>query len=79
MAPRNGPERAEATELSRSPDIDPPVGVDASVLDVMATMRAMRRLKPDPVPREVLTELVDRKSTRLNSSHIQKSRMPSSA
>ena len=25
------------------------------------------------------SELVDRKSTRLNSSHIQKSRMPSSA
>ena len=27
----------------------------------------------------VLGEAVDRKSTRLNSSHIQKSRMPSSA
>ena len=27
----------------------------------------------------VTTALVDRKSTRLNSSHIQKSRMPSSA
>jgi len=58
MTPRNGPERAEATELSRSPGTDAPVGVDAPVLDVMATMRAMRRLKPDPVPREVLTELV---------------------
>ena len=28
---------------------------------------------------DVLNELIDRKSTRLNSSHIQKSRMPSSA
>ena len=28
---------------------------------------------------EVLAYLSDRKSTRLNSSHIQKSRMPSSA
>ena len=28
---------------------------------------------------EKLSEYVDRKSTRLNSSHIQKSRMPSSA
>ena len=31
------------------------------------------------VIKEVLGETVDRKSTRLNSSHIQKSRMPSSA
>ena len=29
--------------------------------------------------REVIEVLPDRKSTRLNSSHIQKSRMPSSA
>ena len=29
--------------------------------------------------REAWTEIEDRKSTRLNSSHIQKSRMPSSA
>ena len=28
---------------------------------------------------EKLARLIDRKSTRLNSSHIQKSRMPSSA
>ena len=32
---------------------------------------------PEPVMLEIVT--VDRKSTRLNSSHIQKSRMPSSA
>ena len=30
-------------------------------------------------PRDPMWEYVDRKSTRLNSSHIQKSRMPSSA
>ena len=29
--------------------------------------------------KEVVKEIADRKSTRLNSSHIQKSRMPSSA
>ena len=29
--------------------------------------------------REIVIRLLDRKSTRLNSSHIQKSRMPSSA
>lgn len=58
MASRKSPDRAEATELSRPSDFDAPVGVDAPLLDVMATMRAMRRLKPDPVPREVLTEVV---------------------
>ena len=36
---------------------------------------------PGPIlpARELLGDLLDRKSTRLNSSHIQKSRMPSSA
>ena len=37
----------------------------------------------EPVPRDVgravRAQILDRKSTRLNSSHIQKSRMPSSA
>ena len=36
-----------------------PVGADAPILDVMSTMRAMRRLKPDPVPRELLERLVE--------------------
>jgi len=53
-----GPQRAEATELSQAADAPVPVGPDASIVQVMATMRAMRRLKPDPVPREVLTEIV---------------------
>jgi nitroreductase len=35
-----------------------PVGADAPVMDVLATMRAMRRLKPDPVPRDLLEQLV---------------------
>ena len=58
MAARKSPDRAAATELSRPSDTTAPLGVDAPILDVMATMRAMRRLKPDPVPRDVLTELV---------------------
>lgn len=29
-------------------------GTDAGLWDVMSTMRAMRKLKPDPVPRELL-------------------------
>src|SRR3954469_19629553 len=36
-----------------------PVGADAPIMEVMATMRAMRRLKPDPVPEELLETLVE--------------------
>ena len=31
-----------------------PVGEDAPILQVMSTLRAMRRLKPEPVPDELL-------------------------
>lgn len=34
-------------------------GVDAPLHELMRTMRAMRRLRPDPVPRELLVELVE--------------------
>ena len=36
-----------------------PIGEDAPIFEVMATMRAMRKLKPDPVPREMLERLVE--------------------
>ena len=36
-----------------------PAGADAPLLEVMATMRAMRRLRPDPVPDELLERLVE--------------------
>jgi nitroreductase len=36
-----------------------PLGPDAPVMDVMATMRAMRRLRPDPVPRELLERCLE--------------------
>jgi nitroreductase len=35
-----------------------PVGMDAPFGDILATTRAIRRLRPDPVPRELLLELV---------------------
>ena len=38
----------------------------------------VERLVTEPISREIQS-MRDRKSTRLNSSHIQKSRMPSSA
>ena len=34
------------------------VGEDAPIFQVMSTLRAMRRLKPDPVPDELLERLV---------------------
>ena len=36
-----------------------PVGENAPILEVMSTMRAMRRLKPDPVPDELLEKLIE--------------------
>jgi len=35
------------------------LGPDAPLFDIMSTMRAMRRLRPDPVPRELLERLVE--------------------
>jgi nitroreductase len=34
-------------------------GLDAPLHEVMSTMRAMRRLRPDPVPQELLVRLVE--------------------
>jgi nitroreductase len=35
------------------------IGEDAPIFEVMSTMRAMRRLKPDPVPDELLEKLIE--------------------
>jgi nitroreductase len=35
------------------------LGPDAPLFEIMRTMRAMRRLRPDPVPRELLERLVE--------------------
>ncbi|MGA0893589.1 MAG: nitroreductase family protein [Ilumatobacteraceae bacterium] len=50
--------RAPATELSQPADAPIPTGDDAPLWQVMATMRAMRRLSPDPVPHEVIERIV---------------------
>lgn len=50
--------RAQATELSQPPDAPIPLGPDAPLTQVMATMRAMRRLATDPVPRDVIERVV---------------------
>src|SRR4051812_21032796 len=41
----------------RSQPTAPPAGGE-TIFELMHTMRAMRRLKPDPVPRELLEQLV---------------------
>ncbi|HLI58340.1 MAG TPA: nitroreductase family protein [Solirubrobacteraceae bacterium] len=43
----------------------------APILEVMRTMRAMRRLKPDPVPRELLEQLVQAATWAPSASNTQ--------
>src|SRR4051812_39227980 len=57
--------------LSAPADREPPVGDDAPLFDVMATMRAMRRLKPDPVPDELLVKLVEAATWAPSASNAQ--------
>ena len=48
-----------------------PIGADAPILEVMATMRAMRRLKPDPVPDELLEQLVEAATWAPSGGNVQ--------
>ena len=48
-----------------------PVGADAPIVEVMATMRAMRRLKPDPVPDELLEQLVEAATWAPSGGNVQ--------
>ena len=48
-----------------------PIGSDAPILEVMATMRAMRRLKPDPVPDELLEQVVEAATWAPSGGNIQ--------
>ena len=47
--------------------------------DARRVTKILRRFRNDSLRFALLADVTDRKSTRLNSSHIQKSRMPSSA
>lgn len=47
------------------------LGPDAPIMEVMATMRAMRRLKPDPVPRELLERIVEAASWAPSGGNLQ--------
>ena len=62
--------------LPNKAEFAPQGGVD--VLDAMARRRSLRRYSGEPIP-QALLDRIDRKSTRLNSSHGIGARMPSSA
>jgi nitroreductase len=46
-------------------------GTDAALWEVMSTMRAMRRLSPEPVPRELLERLVQAATWAPSGSNLQ--------
>jgi len=48
-----------------------PAGTDPPVFEVMASMRAMRRLRPDPVPDELLKRLVEAATWAPSGSNAQ--------
>jgi nitroreductase len=49
-----------------------PVGADAPILAVMSSMRAMRRLRPDPVPDDILRQMVQAATWAGNASYLQR-------
>jgi nitroreductase len=49
-----------------------PVGIDAPIFEVMASMPAMRRLRPDPVTEELLRQLIEAASWAPNANHLQR-------
>ena len=51
---------------------EPAFGLDAPLHEVMSSMRAMRRLKPDPVPEELLRKLVEAASWAPNGANTQR-------
>ena len=69
---RNGQQARQAVVAA------PASNLRANVLEVLKREGYIRGFSREQV-RPGIAELKDRKSTRLNSSHIQKSRMPSSA
>src|SRR6187401_379400 len=52
-------------------DAAPAARSDASLAEVMATMRAMRRLRPDPVPEALIDELIEAAMLAPTGSHQQ--------
>jgi nitroreductase len=49
-----------------------PIGADAPIFEVMASMRAMRRLRPDPVPEELLEQVIEAATWAPSANHLQR-------
>src|SRR4051794_7693228 len=49
-----------------------PVGPDAPIFEVMASMRAMRRLRPDAVPDELLRRVVEAARWAPSAAHMER-------
>src|SRR5436309_12108077 len=73
-------DNAVTTEDSQKPasndDATPrhpvPLGMHPPIFEVMASMRAMRRLRPDPVPEDLLRRVVEAASWAPNANHLQR-------
>ena len=50
------------------------VGEDMGLFEVMYNCRAMRRIKPDPVPEELLVKLIDAANQAPSGSNMQNGR-----
>jgi nitroreductase len=61
-----------AIEAGPSPHHPVPVGADAPILEVMASMQAMRRLRPDPVPPDLLRQVITAATWAPTASHLQR-------
>ena len=61
--------RTNIRRLSQTARI--PSSADASLAEVMGTMRAMRRLRPDPVPDELVRELIEAAMYAPSAGHQQ--------
>ena len=78
-------DRKEAADALRQKQHDADVALAEKLQDyvdrnlVRASTTKMAQSRRKQLEKLEITEAPDRKSTRLNSSHIQKSRMPSSA
>ena len=70
--PLDTAEPASASNGDPAPRHPVPVGIDAPIFEVMASMRAMRRLRPDPVPEELLRQVIEAASWAPSANHFQR-------
>jgi nitroreductase len=65
-------EPTKASNVDATPRHPVPVGIDAPIFEVMASMRAMRRLRPDPVPEDLLRQVIEAASWAPSANHFQR-------